>query len=164
MNQHLQTQDWLDMLRTSGLRPTRQRLALCRLIFGSGHRHVTAETLHQETQEAGLSVSLATIYNTLHQFNDAGLVKQVVVDSARSYFDTNLSDHHHFYFEDTGALMDLPHAGRIALGALPELPEGTSVDSVDVIIRLKGSTSAGPGKEEATEEKSSGVLPSDGAA
>ena len=131
--------DWLGLLRSSGLRPTRQRLALCRLIFGNGDRHVTAETLHSEIQGEGLSVSLATIYNTLHQFTEADLLKQVVVDSHRTYFDTNLSDHHHFFFEDTGVLMDLPECGRIELGDMPDLPEGTALSSVDVIVRVRSA-------------------------
>jgi Fur family transcriptional regulator, iron response regulator len=128
--------DYLSLLRKAGLRPTRQRLALCRLLFGSGDRHITAETLHSEIQSEGLSVSLATIYNTLHQFTDANLLKQVVVDPTRTYFDTNLSDHHHFFLEGDGVLMDLPDCGRIELGEVPSAPEGTRIKGVDVIVRL----------------------------
>lgn len=139
MDQNQISGDWLGLLRSSGLRPTRQRLALCRLIFGDGHRHLTAEALHGEIQNEGQSVSLATIYNTLHQFTDAGLLKQVVVDSSRTYFDTNLSDHHHFFYEDSGELRDLPDGGRIALGQMPQLPEGMELGSVDVIVRLRSA-------------------------
>jgi len=125
-------------LRDAGLRPTRQRLALGRLLFEGGDRHLTAEVLHEEAQGAGVSVSLATVYNTLHQFTEAGLLREVVVDSARTYFDTNTSDHHHFFFEDTGALMDID-GQRIAVNGLPEAPAGTDIARVDVIVRLSGS-------------------------
>lgn len=132
-------QDWLSVLRRAGLRPTRQRLALCRLLFGKGHRHITAETLHLEIQEEGLSISLATVYNTLHQFTDANLLKQVVVDPTRTYFDTNLVDHHHFFYENEGILSDIP-GGKIDMGPLPEAPEGQRIQSVDVIVRLGSLT------------------------
>lgn len=132
----------LTRLRTAGLRPTRQRLALGRLLFDGGDRHVTAEALHEEAQGAGVSVSLATVYNTLHQFTEAGLLREVVVDSARTYFDTNTSDHHHFFVENTGSLMDI-EGNRIAITGLPEAPEGTDVAGVDVIVRLHGSGRGG---------------------
>ncbi len=135
MNIMQKNDDWLSVLRRAGLRPTRQRLALCRLLFGKGDRHITAETLHGEIQEEGLSISLATVYNTLHQFTDARLLKQVVVDPTRTYFDTNLSDHHHFFFEKEGVLCDLP-GGKIDMGPTPEAPDGTRIESVDVIVRL----------------------------
>jgi len=125
-------------LRDAGLRPTRQRLALGRLLFEGGDRHLTAEVLHEEAQAAGVSVSLATVYNTLHQFTEAGLLREVVVDSARTYFDTNTSDHHHFFFEDNGALMDID-GERIAVSGLPDAPAGTGISRVDVIVRLSGS-------------------------
>ncbi|MBX3445691.1 MAG: transcriptional repressor [Parvibaculaceae bacterium] len=127
----------LTKLREAGLRPTRQRLALGRLLFDGGDRHVTAEALHDEAQKAGVSVSLATVYNTLHQFTSAGLLREVVVDSARTYFDTNIDDHHHFFFESDGALMDI--AGNdVVIGSLPPAPEGMDVARVDVIVRLQG--------------------------
>ncbi|HMM14030.1 MAG TPA: Fur family transcriptional regulator [Parvibaculum sp.] len=129
----------LARLREAGLRPTRQRLALGRLLFDGGDRHVTAEALHDEAQAVGVSVSLATVYNTLHQFTEAGLLREVVVDSARTYFDTNTSDHHHFFVENSGALMDID-GDRIAISGLPEAPEGTNVARVDVIVRLQGAT------------------------
>lgn len=129
----------LARLREAGLRPTRQRLALGRLLFDGGDRHVTAEVLHDEAQAVGVSVSLATVYNTLHQFTEAGLLREVVVDSARTYFDTNTSDHHHFFVENSGALMDID-GDRIAISGLPEAPEGTNVARVDVIVRLQGAT------------------------
>lgn len=127
----------LTRLRDAGLRPTRQRLALGRLLFDGGDRHVTAEALHEEAQKAGVSVSLATVYNTLHQFTGAHLLREVVVDSARTYFDTNVSDHHHFFVENSGKLMDID-GKQIAIIGLPDAPEGTGIARVDVIVRLAG--------------------------
>ena len=92
----------------AGLRPTRQRVALAELLFGGPHRHVSAEQLHSEATEAHVGVSLATIYNTLHQFHEAGLLREVAVDASRSYFDTDTSDHHHFYVEDEQRMIDIP--------------------------------------------------------
>jgi Fur family transcriptional regulator, iron response regulator len=120
------------------LRPTRQRLALARLLFESGDRHVTAEQLHGEATAASVAVSLATVYNTLHQFVAAGLLREVVVDPGRSYFDTNVSDHHHFFFEETGKLVDIP-GNHVAVGDLPAPPAGTAVRRVEVVIRLERS-------------------------
>jgi Fur family transcriptional regulator, iron response regulator len=126
----------LDRLKGVGLRPTRQRLALARLLFDAGDRHVTAEQLHAEAVAADMRVSLATVYNTLHQFTSVGLLREVVVESGRAYFDTNCSDHHHFYHVDDGRLEDIHHS-RINVSPLPEPPAGTAVDRVEVIIRLK---------------------------
>lgn len=125
----------LELLRAAKLRPTRQRLALARLLFEKGDRHVTAEQLHGEALAASVRVSLATVYNTLHQFITAGLLREVVVDPGRSYFDTNVSDHHHFFFEDNGRLQDIP-GDRIGVVELPTPPSGTAIRRVDVIIRL----------------------------
>ncbi len=118
------------------MRPTRQRLALARLLFDSGDRHLSAEQLHGEALEADVRVSLATVYNTLHQFTHAGLLREVVVESGRSYFDTNTDDHHHFYFESTGELRDIP-GEFIKLQGLPVAPKGVHVKRVDVVIRLE---------------------------
>lgn len=125
----------LTRLREAGLRPTRQRLALGRMLFDGGDRHVTAEALHEEAQKAGVSVSLATVYNTLHQFTEAHLLREVVVDSSRTYFDTNINDHHHFFIEDDGALMDIA-GDEITIANLPQAPDGTDIARVDVIVRL----------------------------
>jgi len=125
----------LDRLRSVGLRPTRQRLALARLLFDRGHRHVSAEQLHGEAVGADVCVSLATVYNTLHQFTSAGLLAEVVVEPGCSYFDTNVDDHHHFFFEDTGRLQDIP-GDRVLVNDLPPPPEGTAIRRVDVIIRV----------------------------
>jgi Fur family transcriptional regulator, iron response regulator len=125
----------LELLRAAHLRPTRQRLALVRLLFEQGDRHVTAEQLHGEALAAAIPVSLATVYNTLHQFIEVGLLREVAVNSARSYFDTNVSDHHHFFFEDTGRLVDIP-GDQIGVSGVPKLLAGATVRRVEVIIRV----------------------------
>jgi Fur family iron response transcriptional regulator len=126
----------LSRLRGAGLRPTRQRLALAQLLFDGDDRHVTAEQLHGEALAASIPVSLATVYNTLHQFTGAGLLREVVVEPGRSYFDTNIDDHHHFYCESTGHLQDIPGAA-VTVGQLPSAPEGSEISRVDVIIRVR---------------------------
>ena len=128
--------DALGRLRSAGLRPTRQRLALAKLLFDDGNRHVTAESLHSEALKARVRVSLATVYNTLHQFTDAGLMREIVVDAGGSYFDTNVSDHHHFYFEDTRRLEDIAEE-EIQVARLPAPPADAEVSRVDVIVRLQ---------------------------
>lgn len=130
----------IERIKVAGLRPTRQRLALARLLFCSGDRHVTAEHLHVEAREANVRVSLATVYNTLHQFTTAGLLREVVVKPGKSYFDTNTEDHHHFYFENTCALQDIP-AAHVRLVGLPQPPKGTHVSRVDVVIRVEADVS-----------------------
>ena len=122
-------------LRAAGLRPTSQRLYLARLLFEQGDRHVTAEQLHSEAQAARIAVSLATVYNTLHQFTQAGLLRQLAVDGTKAYFDTNPSDHHHFFFEENGALVDIP-GENVALASLPTPPDGARVSRVDVVVRV----------------------------
>jgi Fur family iron response transcriptional regulator len=122
-------------LRTAGLRPTRQRMSLAKLLFDAGDRHVTAEQLHQEATSARVRVSLATVYNTLHQFTTAGLLREVVVQPGRSYFDTNTADHHHFFIESTGHLEDIP-GDSVALARLPDPPKGTRIERVEVIVRV----------------------------
>lgn len=126
----------VERLRAVGLRPTKQRMALCRSLYDGGHRHVTAETLHAEVQGSGLKVSLATVYNTLHQFTKAGLLREVVVDGAKTYFDTNVSAHHHFFDIDTGDLTDIPGDG-IEICGLPGTPSGLEVQSVDITVRVR---------------------------
>jgi len=123
-------------LRQAGLRPTRQRNELAKLLFKNGHRHLTAETLHAEAVGEGIKVSLATVYNTLHQFTHAGLLRQVVVDATRSYFDTNTIGHQHFYSEDEGTLFDIP-GPDIALDVVPVPPPGMKVERVDVVVRVR---------------------------
>lgn len=124
-------------LTNAGLRPTRQRVALAHLLVGDGRdRHVTAESLFDAASSTGESVSLATVYNTLRAFCDAGLLREIVVDGSRSYFDTNMSDHPHFYWEDTSDLTDAP-AEELQIARLPDAPEGAEIAKVDVVIRLR---------------------------
>jgi Fur family iron response transcriptional regulator len=126
----------VDTLRQAGLRPTRQRLSLARLLFDGGNRHVTAEQLHSEAERHGMRVSLATVYNTLNQFTDAGLLREVVVEAGRSYFDTNTTGHHHFFESETGRLVDIP-AEQVTIGTLPAAPDGAEIERVDLIVRVK---------------------------
>lgn len=125
-----------ERLRAAGLRPTKQRVALANLLFGEEDRHLTAETLHDQAHKAGVRVSLATVYNTLHQFTEAQLLKQVAVEAGRSYFDTNIHEHQHFYVEDEGTLIDIPGTS-IEIAGVPAAPKGMSIDRVDVVVRLK---------------------------
>ncbi len=126
-----------DWLARGGLRPTRQRIALARLLVGDGqNRHVTAESLFALTGGVGEKVSLATVYNTLRAFCDAGLMNEIVVDGSRSYFDTRIDDHPHFYWEASQALTDAP-ADQIEIARLPRAPDGTEIARVDVVIRLR---------------------------
>ena len=124
------------MLRRVGLRPTRQRMALGWILFGKGDRHLTAEMLYEEATRAKVPVSLATIYNTLHQFTDVGLLRQVAVDGSKAYFDTNASAHHHFFVEGADELLDIPGADVI-VGKTPTPPEGYEIARVDVVVRLR---------------------------
>lgn len=123
-------------LRDCGLRPTRQRIALADLLFAKGDRHLTVEELHEEAVDAGVPVSLATVYNTLHQFTEAGLLRVLAVEGSRTYFDTNISDHHHFFVEGENEVLDIP-LSSIEIGNLPAPPEGMEIAHVDVIIRLR---------------------------
>jgi len=123
-------------LRDAGLRPTRQRLSLAHLLFSKGNRHISAEGLHEEALLAHVPVSLATVYNTLHQFTEAGLLRAVAVESSKTYFDTNTWDHHHFFIEDENRVVDVP-TSHISVTDLPEPPEGMEIARVDVIVRLR---------------------------
>ncbi|HMK78579.1 MAG TPA: Fur family transcriptional regulator [Xanthobacteraceae bacterium] len=124
------------MLRQVGLRPTRQRMALGWILFAKGDRHLTAEMLYEEATKAKVPVSLATVYNALHQFTEVGLLRQVAVDGSKTYFDTNVSDHHHFFVEGENALVDIPNAD-VALDRMPSAPPGYEVARVDVVVRLR---------------------------
>ena len=128
-------QKLIDRLREAGLRPTRQRQSLGKILFSGGDRHITAELLHDEAMRAGVPVSLATVYNTLHQFTTAGLLNEVAVEGAKTYFDTNTSQHFHFYHEEDGRLIDMP-ADMILVDNLPDAPEGTKITQVDVTVRI----------------------------
>jgi len=124
------------LLREVGLRPTRQRMALGWILFGKGDRHLTAEMLYEEAARAKVPVSLATVYNTLHQFTDVGLLRQVAVEGSKAYFDTNVSAHHHFFVEGDNALLDIPETD-IVVGKAPTPPEGYEVARIDVVVRLR---------------------------
>jgi len=126
----------LERLKAVGLRPTRQRLALAGLLLEKGPRHITAEELFYEARTAGILVSLATVYNTLHQFTSVGLLREVAVDMGQSYFDTNTSHHHHFFDERTGELSDIADE-EVEISRLPSPPPGAAIDRVEVIVRLK---------------------------
>lgn len=125
----------LERLREAGLRPTKQRLSLAALLFGSGDRHITAEALHAEAIAAGETVSLATVYNTLHQFKTAGLLREIALDGQRASFDTNVSDHNHFYIERTGEIMDIA-GDSIRVDGVPQPPDGMKIAHIDVVVRL----------------------------
>nr|WP_210326458.1 Fur family transcriptional regulator [Bartonella apis] len=126
-------------LREKGLRPTRQRLALADLLFSKGNRHIAAEELYDEAVKASVPVSLATVYNTLHQFTDAGLLRIIAVEGSKTWFDTNISDHHHFFLEGENEIVDIPSGpeGKPIVGNLPEPPEGMEISHVDLIVRLR---------------------------
>lgn len=125
----------LERLRDAGLRPTRQRLALAKILFAGGDRHVTAESLFTEAKSRRVKVSLATIYNALHDFTEGGLLREISIESERSYFDTNVTDHHHFYFESSGELQDVG-LDQVRIASLPPAPKGGKIARVDVVIRI----------------------------
>ncbi len=125
----------VERLRLAGLRPTRQRLVLANLLFTGEDRHTTAEQLHADVLSAGEHVSLATVYNTLHQFRRAGLVRELAIEGSKAYFDTNTSNHNHFLIEQTGELMDISGTA-IDVSGLPEPPEGMKITHIDVVVRL----------------------------
>ena len=129
-------------LHAAGVRLTRQRLLLARILFAGGHRHVTAEALRLEAERAGSPVATGTVYNTLHRFARAGLLREVTVDSACNWFDTNTDPHHHFVHAGTGELEDIPEEG-IRVSGLPDAPAGTRVAAVHVLVRLEGDRDAG---------------------
>ena len=125
-------------VRDAGLRPTRQRVALANLLFAQGDRHLSAEELHEEAISAGVPVSLATVYNTLHQFTEAGLLRILAVEGAKSYFDTNTSDHHHFFVEGENRLVDIDiEKGPVTVINLPPPPDGLEIANVDIVVRLR---------------------------
>ncbi len=126
----------LERLRAAGLRSTRQRLALTRLLFAGSDRHVTAEALHKEARANNVRVALATVYNTLNQFTEAGILREVIVDGSCTYFDTNTSHHHHFFCEEDRVLVDIP-GGQLKVAKHPHPPPGTTVTEVDIMIRVR---------------------------
>jgi Fur family iron response transcriptional regulator len=133
---HRMTSGTKEKLRSVGLRPTRKRIALAHMLFAQGNRHICAEMLFEEANRAKVSVSLATIYNTLREFTKVGLLRQVAIDSSKSYFDTNNSEHHHYYLEDRHELMDIA-PGDVVVGRTPAPPDGFEVARIDVVVRLR---------------------------
>jgi Fur family iron response transcriptional regulator len=125
-----------EMLQSVGLRPTRQRMALGWLLFGKGARHLTAEMLYEEASLAKVPVSLATVYNTLNQLTDSGLLRQVSVDGTKTYFDTNVTAHHHYYLENNHELVDIPDP-HMVLQKMPDVPEGYEISRIDMVVRLR---------------------------
>ena len=125
-------------LRSVNLRPTRQRVALGWLLFAKGDRHVTAEMIYEEAKLVRANVSMATVYNTLNQFTEVGLLREIAVEGSKTYFDTNPSPHAHFLLEDTGALIDVPAVDLKGV-SLPKPPKGYELDRVELVIRLKPS-------------------------
>ena len=125
-----------EKLRKVNLRPTKQRLALAELLFAKGDRHVSAENLYEEARHAGIAVSLATIYNTLHQFTDSGLLRAIAIDSSKTYFDTNTGNHHHFFIEGSNEVVDMPD-GFVRVENLPSPPDGMEISRVDVVVRIR---------------------------
>lgn len=123
-------------VRSAGLRPTRQRVALAELLFAKGDRHLSAEELHEEAVDAGVPVSLATVYNALHHFTGAGLLRILAVEGSKTYFDTNTSDHHHFFIEGENRVFDISN-GPVQVINLPEPPEGMEISNVDIVVRLR---------------------------
>ena len=142
-------------LTSAGLRPTRQRMALGHLLFAEANRHVTAESLQEEALASRVSISLATIYNSLHQFTFAGLLREIAIDGSRTYFDTNMSDHHHFLIEGKNVLIDIPRIS-VERQQMPALPPGKSIAGVDVIVRLRDEKT---GESVAKEEREPALVP-----
>ncbi len=136
MNFHSMPMSVEDRLRAAGLRPTRQRCDLANVIFRHGDRHFTAEELHADTVRAGINVSLATIYNNLHQFTGAGLLRPLSMDGSKTFFDTNVSNHHHFLVDDEDIVIDIPE-GTVIVQGTPEAPDGYEITHVDVIVRMR---------------------------
>lgn len=128
-----------EKLRKCGLRPTKQRLALAEMIFCKGHRHIAAEELHEEAVKANVPISLATVYNTLHQFTEAKFLRIIAVEGSKTWFDTNTSDHHHFYLEHESRVIDIPEnpAGQPVVTNLPSAPDGMEIINVDLMVRLR---------------------------
>ncbi len=138
---HCTARDVSTLLRRAGMRLTRQRIALGRLLYASGDRHLTAEMLYEEARRARIPVSLATVYNSLHQFAEAGLLRELPVDGPRMWFDTNTREHHHFLIEDENRLVDIPRDG-VSIAHVADVPDDMEIERVEVVIRLRRKTPA----------------------
>ena len=126
----------VEQLRDAGLKPTRQRVAIADILFKDGHKHISAEDLYSEIERSDMPVSLATVYNTLHQFTKAGLLREVSVDGAKTYFDTNTHEHQHFFVEDTNEVFDVDGI-QLSSDDIPNVPDDMEVVRVDVVVRLR---------------------------
>ena len=129
-----------EKLRAASLRPTRQRIAIAERLLDGRARHVSAEQLRDELVEYGQPMALATIYNCLHQFEEAGLVRPVHHAGDAVLYDTNLGDHHHFVDVETGELIDID-PGEITLPVLPDLPDGFEAETIELTVRLRRNSS-----------------------
>ena len=128
--------DFAKKLRLAGLRPTRQRVAIAALLLDGRHRHVSADSLIEEITAAGIEVSGGTVYNTLNQFTDAGLLRRVLVHNEYSLFDTNTDHHHHFFEASKDQLFDIPN-DDVLVAKLPQAPDGHEIKAVDVVIHIR---------------------------
>lgn len=137
MNDVMTVKSLAERLREVGLRPTRQRIALGNLMFEHGDRHFTAEMLHEEALRDNIPVSLATVYNTLHQFSEAKLIREIAIEGAKTYFDTNTSNHYHYFIESEGRLIDVLTSEGGPMVTVPEPPEGYEISKIDVLVRLR---------------------------
>ena len=124
-----------DILRNSSLRPTKQRVMIGELLFNGTDKHVTAESLYRELTASEQKISLATVYNTLHDFCEKKLLKKVTVDTEKVYFDTNTSPHHHFYSDNEKLLIDISK-DKIKIQGLPKAPKGKKIKDVELIAHL----------------------------
>lgn len=131
-----QTRELGAKLRDAGLRPTRQRLQLAKLLYGAGDRHFTADMLHEDALRERIPVSLATVYNTLQQFTQSGLLRRLAMDGQKTWFDTNVSDHHHLFYEEDNAIVDVPN-GYLSISQLPPVPAGMEIARIEVVVRLR---------------------------
>ena len=138
MIQNVKKIDILKKLRSSGLRPTKQRVEIAKFLFEREKTfHFTVENLNKIlTKKSNTKIALATIYNTVHSFKAAGHLSEVEVRGNKSYFDTNVSNHHHFYDSETAELIDID-ANDIVIQKIPKAPDGKKIKNVEVFINLK---------------------------
>ncbi len=129
---------YIEKLRNSGLRPTKQRLQICQVLFNSKKTfHFTINDLKKKIEkEININISLATIYNTVHAFENKGYLKQIPINSNQTYFDTNVSDHHHFYDLNEGRLIDLEHSDVGPINIKKKI-NGKKIKSVEVLVKLE---------------------------
>lgn len=122
-------------IESSGIRPTKQRRVLAKILFENGNRHVSADELFHDVKKEDRKISMATVYNTLKQFTSLGLVREVVVDQNKSLYCTNHKSHYHLYIEDEGKIVDIP-TKNIDLN-IPSIPACLQLHNIDVIVRIR---------------------------